>query len=451
MVNLQRGQVTTIRTDEVRSVGFAANKRVMAASMQKADDIFTRNVLQSVALVKAAQNLSDQTFSASTSMPSTNVIDELIIAKNVNVLRTLNGYRIDDFVFIENDLNLDTLSVEHLVVNDRKNLADIQTKLAPLTSSSRHRRNVGSDVSSPLRVNQLFVTGRLNGLDFSDLQEYTLRTNAVEQQLNANTRIDVVSANVVRVRSNTISNHNLADLVSIKANSTLIEQNILFSQPIVVNELNIMNRLNHIQVLNNRFDALFRRVKGGQTISGKKVFESIALLEPILQQGKIDIRSPILAQIKPMVNVDNDIELNGDYSISGNVTIENLLIASNLFGRSGRYSAKQLQTDALRIDEMAVNVAVEFTQPIKVENVVGATKFNNIPISTFIKRNMHDIQTITGRKMFTGDLHVENGMCDAYVINGIDLVELNRTVLKNNAENQIVSGSIHFNRILADK
>lgn len=422
----------------------------MSASMQLADDIFAQNVLSTMALLRNTQNASDQSFSASASVSSMNVIDELIIADTVNVLHTLNGHRIEDLVFIEKDLNLEALSVDQLVVDDATIFSEIQAKLAPLTSS-RGRRSVGSDVSSPLRVNQLFVSGRLNGLDFSDLQENVLRTNAVEQQLNANTRIDVATANVVRVRSNTISNQNLADLVSIRVNSTLIEQDIQFTQPIIINELNIMNRFNHMQVTNNRLDALFRRAKGVQVITGKKVFESVALLEPIFQQGKIDVRSPIMAQIKPMVNVDQDIVLTGDYSISGNVTIENLLAASNLFGRSGRYSAKQLQTDALRIDESVVNVAVEFVQPIRVENVLGVTRINDVPISTLIKRNIDDIQTITGRKVFSGDLYVESGLCDAYIINGIDLMVLNRTVLKKNAENQIVSGTIHFGRILADK
>lgn len=422
----------------------------MSASMQLADDIFAQNVLSTMALLRNTQNASDQSFSASASVSSMNVIDELIIADTVNVLHTLNGHRIEDLVFIEKDLNLEALSVDQLVVYDATIFSEIQAKLTPLTSS-RGRRSVGSDVSSPLRINQLFVSGRLNGLDFSDLQENVLRTNAVEQQLNANTRIDVATANVVRVRSNTISNQNLADLVSIRVNSTLIEQDIQFTQPIIINELNIMNRFNHMQVTNNRLDALFRRAKGVQVITGKKVFESVALLEPIFQQGKIDVRSPIMAQIKPMVNVDQDIVLTGDYSISGNVTIENLLAASNLFGRSGRYSAKQLQTDALRIDESVVNVAVEFVQPIRVENVLGVTRINDVPISTLIKRNIDDIQTITGRKVFSGDLYVESGLCDAYIINGIDLMVLNRTVLKKNAENQIVSGTIHFGRILADK
>lgn len=415
--------------------------------MQVADELFTRDVLSSV---KTALSAADQAFSASTTVPM-HVIDELIIVENVNVLQSINGRRIEDFIVIDKDLTLDTLCVDQLIVDDPKNMAEIQAKLAPLTFSSRKRRDVDSGVSSPLRVNHLFVMGRLNGIDFSDLQEYVLRTNAVEQQVNANVRIDVASANVVSVRSNVVSNQNLADLVSIKANSTLIEQDIRFIQPIVINELNIMNRLNHINVINNRFDALFRRAKGAQTISGNKLFESITLLEPILQQGKIDIRSPILEQIKPMVNIDRDIELHGDYSISGNVTIQNLLAASNLFGRSGRYSAKELQEDALRIDETTVDVPMEFAQPIKVENVVAATRFNGIPISTFIKRSVNDIQTITGKKMFAGDLHVKSGLCDAYIINGVDLLELNRTVLKNSAENQVVSGSIHFSRILADK
>lgn len=444
-LSLQRSHVNKIQTDEVKSAGLSVGKKMMIASFQMADDILMQNVLSTMPLTKP-QNAS----SASATVAKSNRIDELIIEERLNVLQTINGRRIDDLVYVDKDLKLDALSVDHLVIaNDAKNVLDIQAKLPHLTQ--RKRRNDGSDVSKPLRVNQLFVTGRLNGLDFSDLQENVLRTNAVEQHLDANTRIDVVSANVVRVRSNIISNQNLADLVSIKANSTLIEQDIKFTQPIFANDLNILNRLNHIQVINNRMDALFRRAKGVQTIVGKKLFESVTLLEPILQQGKIDIRSPIMAQMKPMVNVDRDIELNGDYSISGNVTIENELVASNLFGRSGRYSAKQLQADALRVDESVVNVPIEFAQPIKADNVDEPTSLNGIRISSFVKRNVQHVQTIVGRKTFSGDLHIESGLCDAYIINGINLSTLNDTVLKKGVDNQVVTGTIHFTRILADE
>lgn len=445
-VSVNRSQIQTVRTDEVKSANFAANRKLMATGMQMADDIFTRNVLASM---KSDPNPPDQMVSASTIVPI-HVIDELIVAERVNVLQTINNRPIDEFLFVENNLILNALSVDRLIVNDANNLADIHAKLLTLRAP-RRRRDLDSGIASSLHVNQLFVAGRLNGMDLSDLQEYALRVNAMQQAMEATVRADIVSAKVVKVRSNIISQQNLADLVSIKENSTIITHNIRFMQPIVVNELNVMSRLNHIQVRNNRFDALFRRTKGVQVISGAKVFESIKLLEPILQQGKIDIRSPILARIKPMVNIDQDIELHGDYSISGNVTIENLLAASNLFGRSVRFSAKELQEDGLRIDEPTVNVPIEFAQPIMVERIAAETSLNGVPIHKFVKRDFEDIQRVTGKKTFSGDLMVENGLCDAFAINGINLAKLDETTLKKNAENQVVTGSIHFSRILVDE
>ncbi|KAJ6633708.1 hypothetical protein Bhyg_15534, partial [Pseudolycoriella hygida] len=53
---------------------------------------------------------------------------------------------------------------------------------------------------------------------------------------------------------------------------------------------------------------------------------------------------------------------------------------------------------------------------------------------------------VYGVKNFTGDLHVDNGACDAFIINGIDLSVLNETILKRSGA-QRIDGTIEFNAI----
>lgn len=372
---------------------------------------------------------------------------EVTIDEDFSVVH-LNGHPITNLLHKDDNLNLNRLEIDNLLIDNAKNVEDILSK----SSSKQKRLRRDTTAQSPLIINQLFVAGQVNGYNLTNLIENSLKVTGIEQSLNADIHFDIFRSGAIQVNSNTISFKTIANIIQIKAGeSTLIDQDIRFTQPIFVNALNVLDRLNHINILNNRMDALFCRNKGIQVITGNKIFESITLLEPIVLDGKINISSPILDKIKPIVTINEDVQLTGDFLISGNVTIQNLLMAKNIFGRSAQYNAKQLQNDGLQITDQIIDVPLVFIQPIQVIDIGGATNLNDISVSNLIKRNVNVIQTISGRKTFVGDLYVENGICDAFEINGINLQLLNETILKKTAENQIITGAIQFKRIIAEK
>lgn len=209
--------------------------------------------------------------------------------------------------------------------------------------------------------------------------------------------------------------------------------------------------MNQITVLDDDYktDALFKRSRQPQMIIGK-TFESITLQEPIILQGRINIASSALNQMKPIVTVNEDLEIDDSVLFNGNVTIKNLLSVKNIYGKSLFFNVDQLLDDGLKLDE-PVDVPIEFLQPIQVGDVHSSTRINNVLISSLLKRNVTDVQQVIAPKTFTSDLSIEGGNCDANEINGINLQILNNTMVKRSAKNQIVTGTIHFEKINAQK
>ncbi len=117
--------------------------------------------------------------------------------------------------------------------------------------------------------------------------------------------------------------------------------------------------------------------------------------------------------------------------------------AENFYGKSGVHNANNLLADGLRLDAPVIEQIFEFVQPIKVTNL-RSQSINNVDVSKFVRTG--DVQTVYGPKNFTGDLHVMNGLCEAFAINDIDLSLLNDTVLKRSGA-QRIDGKINFNSI----
>lgn len=133
----------------------------------------------------------------------------------------------------------------------------------------------------------------------------------------------------------------------------------------------------------------------------------------------------------------------GDYEIKGNTTIGRLIQGENIYGAGGVYNVKDLLSDGLLLNTPVIEQIFEFVQPIKVTNLLS-NSVNNVDVSKFVQTG--EVQNVYGLKNFTGDLHITNGVCDAFVINDIDLAVLNGTVLKRFGEQQI-DGKINFNGV----
>lgn len=99
--------------------------------------------------------------------------------------------------------------------------------------------------------------------------------------------------------------------------------------------------------------------------------------------------------------------------------------------------------DGLRLDTPVIEQIFDFVQPIKVTNL-RTNSINNVDASKFVRTG--EIQTVYGNKNFVGDLHVTNGVCEAFIINDVDLSVLNNTVLKRSGA-QTIDGKINFNSV----
>lgn len=381
-------------------------------------------------------------------MQKTLTVNELTVSKEF-IAQTINGHKLSDLVCEESDLHLKNFTVDEMVIaNNAENFEAIEKKL--LESDKRIKRDAPISDSAPLFLNNVIVEGLVNGLNFSYLMDNVLRTNKEIQRLEPSLHFGTLRARSIQTSDGTISDVNLSGIVRINANETVITSPTRFTQPIQVDMLKVENRLNHILIRDGKMDALFKRSRRTQVITGAKEFESIVLLEPIILQGKINVSNPIFSKINPIVTIDEDVIVEDSVSFVGNVSITNRLQTQNIYGKNIRHNVAQLFSDGLRLDEQSIDMAVEFKQPIQVEDILAPTRINQISIESLIKRNVTYVQNVTASKTFTTDLTVE-GECNANEINGINLALLNHTMLKRSAKNQVVTGTIQFGRIVAGK
>lgn len=455
-VNLQKCHVETIQTKSLRNHAIAIETNETDHQLKLANDFIEKTVQN--AMENNDDNENDQMLSATfqgaiePDLDSHETIDELIIEQSFGV-RFINGQSIDDLIKFDENRKLRKLIVDRLILlNQTERVKEIFHKLHPpkmrANNADENLINNLDDIARPLKIRNLFVRGRLNQFEWANLLENTLRTNAVEQRLSKATRIDAVSARKVHVTSGIISNRTLANLVSIRSNETFIDQEIRFTHLLSINDFHILDRMNQINIENSQFDVLLKRSRNEQIITGQKIFEAIHMREPILQQGKIVVRSSVLNRVKPIVTVNEDINLIGDYSISGNLTILENLMAKNVFGQSGRYSVEQVLMDGLRVNETNIDIPIVFGQPIKARNIVSGTKLNGLNINHLVRRNVDTMQVIRGQKNFLSDLHILDGIGEALVINDIELDNLDKNTLKTSMPNQTIIGTIHFRNIL---
>lgn len=112
------------------------------------------------------------------------------------------------------------------------------------------------------------------------------------------------------------------------------------------------------------------------------------------------------------------------------------------------FNVKQLHEEGLQKNASVINAYIEFAQPIKTDSLIIKGTVNSVNVSSFVCDA--DVHSLSGVKTFAGDLHVKDGFCDAFNINGIEMEMLNKTVLKRSGD-QEVHGKIHFKQIIVNK
>lgn len=189
------------------------------------------------------------------------------------------------------EITVGTLVVHETLQAERINGVDRQKPIYESVSAgkvyvSEEYKEAAMDLPAPaleqLTLQELQLSGKLNGHDWSQLLEQTLKRRGNEVQfIKAAADISNLQAEAVRVNSNEINERPLGQLVSIDAGDYVVQQDVQFAQPIEVNRLNINQRLNHIHVDRQRFDVLLHEANHTQVIEGTKRFQNIRVLEPI--------------------------------------------------------------------------------------------------------------------------------------------------------------------------
>lgn len=151
---------------------------------------------------------------------------------------------------------------------------------------------------------------------------------------------------------------------------------------------------------------------------------------------------------KPVKHVTEDIVLQGDYVVTGDVVVRSGIVGEDFFGESQAISLDSILTNGLKVTD-DVDIAINFSQPLRVERL-NALTLNEFNISDFVLMNSSKIQVISGHKSFLGDLNVANGLFEANNLNGEDLKDFRAKILRKTG-NQDIKGNFTFKEVITKR
>lgn len=394
----------------------------------------------------AGLQASNQTVSSSHDKPNSPIpvkFDNLLVESAIDI-KLINNRPLPHFILNKSDWNLKSLKINDLVI--RNNATAYGLIFSKLNSAGEIVR-ASKDTNQSMAVKEINLNGLLNGHKLSSLIKNALKIDESHQEIES--QLNFQTVRVAKVHSQLVSKLNVANIIAINEGDFWIDQDIRFTQLVNVNQLIINDRLNHIQIENKQMDVIFYRSRNEQVIAAPITFESVMLLEPIILRGRIHSKS--LDKMKPIVTIDDDILLHGDIVITGNVSVAQFLLARNIIVQNGVYSTERLKTNGIRLKDTLINIPIEFAREISVHNLLEPSTINQQRVINLVKTNTIELQEILVEKAFHDDLRILNGTCEALEINGIDLQQLEQSIVKRTAKDQIISGTIHLNKIIVDR
>ncbi|KAH8299952.1 hypothetical protein KR044_007877 [Drosophila immigrans] len=397
-------------------------KRVNTKSFEDVHQHLTTNYWEALQYAKRALDLIEQHAAESHRQP----------VKRAAVPQTRTQHKFDE------------ITVDTLVVHEELNAARIngvnpkepiyELVIADKVYVSEDFKEADGDeqqrpVISELILQDLQLDGSLNGVNWTQMVEHTLKRRGSEVQfIKAHVDISNLKAEAILVNSNEINDRPVSQLISIDGGDYIVQQDVQFAQPIEVNKLVINQRLNHIHVNKQRFDVLLHETNHTQIIEGVKQFENIQVLEPITITGQL-IGAELRA-MSPMKVTHQAVELQGDFVINADVTIgqllqlQDLLEASNSIRRSTAMTLQQ----ALRIDQQLDDVNLRFEQALNV-NDTQLSFINAIDLQQLVQLNVDEVQVVEGTKLWPQSLTISKGFGEVNILNGIPVDQLSQQLL----------------------
>ncbi|KXJ78037.1 hypothetical protein RP20_CCG005824 [Aedes albopictus] len=378
-------------------------------------------------------------------------VDKLIDGIHVSVDNVL--LRGVDQVFAGRTLRATNLTVGNLMAK-KLNSTDVGTVMSYLDRASEYDNAQKRTIESypkkfkEIRVQDLELSGLVNDVDIKYINKNALKIVG-DQVITGSINFDNIVTKKLETPNKRLSGVDLNYLVMTEPTPDqqdfTVRQDVQFIKPVYMEHLHVDERINHINVIDDQLQVLLKDPKEPQLITGTKSFDNVQLLGPIYLQGKVNSSS--LSKLNPVSTITQDVYLEGDFEITGDVMIRHLLNTTNIYGASKTFNFYDLYHHGLPLSAAFANQNFVFKQPL-VAHHAFANNLNDVNPRDFIPIPSSKLQRITGRKIFNGDLTIRGDRVDATKINGIDLKQLNQTVLKKTGD-QVVEGTIHFKELIA--
>ncbi|XP_056638010.1 uncharacterized protein LOC130446041 isoform X2 [Diorhabda sublineata] len=455
------------------------NREIVIDAEIEADSIQTKSSL----IFNNFNNHSRKHFIYTTSSYELEDVDihgDAIFKDTVTIRNNLNNINISkETILLKNgDQNLENLRANRIDVT-RLNTAAINDKIVEEVIG--HAREAASEISNvpeksndntlkekverieKLKVKNLKVDGFINDVDIPILEKYVLRKSG-KQNINQTYYIDNVETNWVE--TDRMSGKKIPeDLIAIDNSSISIAGEVKFEKPISTVNLQVKKRLNNIPVRKGgNLDILFKNSSKNQQVTGLKTFDYLTLLHPIDIRKKI--KSTFFDNTDPMKIISSNLTLNRKITISGNVSVENILKVMDIIPQksqdflnntpvSNSNNTQQMVTldhlsmakvvqKGVKLDEINITIPLKFIRDINTKKVYTKS-VNGLDPSKFVIMNLDHPVDITGAKIFTGNLKIL-GDIDIKQINGIDVSNLESTDLQNFTD-QVLEGDYHIKHV----
>lgn len=448
-------QTMTKRVAEKLKFSMATGKRIRRSTSPLIEDLIVTDELQVKTINgKKISNLLTQSRKAS--------ILRGLQAKEVQIDGKLFvDNKIDGVDFTEDNLILNRpqsplrpFTVENLTVKSLNDVVFVnKLKFQEFFISMKQKNSLKLPTKfQNLNANDIILRKLLNDHNFTEIVDKSLKLTG-DQFFDAPVSIGKLTAKKLSFLESlpikAISNIPIAHLIDTQNREKhyFIQQDIQFTRNLTVNDLRVTNRISNINVVNGVLQVM--RKSGDikkQVVTGEKFFNRVKLMSPIVLRGKI--RSNTLDMMNPMKIVDEKLVLQGDYRISGPVTVRKVVNATNDIKCvvDPNLSLRRLSESGLNLHtSKSTKCNLNFKNVVEVLGNLNAISVNQKIVENFVKCKYPNVQTIEAPTTFNNSVLVQNGKVECEIVNDVDILQLNRTTLKKfHPGTQFITGNVEI-------
>ncbi|KAK9870805.1 hypothetical protein WA026_009763 [Henosepilachna vigintioctopunctata] len=366
------------------------------------------------------------------------IFSDSIITKTVNDI----VFDIDNILMNNVDQNFEALNVDKLRA----------TNINPDKINSRNIKDLEVDTKYEykndripyLKTKKIVIGGFINNVDMRTLDKYSLKING-DQTISETFWFEDLQANNMDV--NELSGMKLVEnLIRTDSGQYDLKVDAEFTDHLTVNKLVVDEYLDVIPVVEGRLQVLLKDVDELQHITVKKTVDEVELLNPFSIQGNINSRE--LEKINPIITIENSLIFSGDFEITGNTSIENMLKVDDITAPGSNYSVKKVLSHGILLRDTEIDFHLNFEQQLNVDEIV-IDKVNGIDPEKWLLTGTNRTQVVSGAKVFVNDVTI-TGNTNFSKVNNIELSDLQNSILRNNGD-QIISGKHTLMNMVADR